>query len=243
MSQAIREDTGEPFHSEERAELVRDALVRETGLRFRVVAVEGGYIVEQYSQGAAEMPTGTAASGGTADTHPETVVLRPAVRGHIGLVMQVLMGLLGLATAPVITDQAAALPEPLGPAAGSWSLDSPPLGPINGVEAAIATAASGVALISLLRLLIAVYYYRFELGRHVVTVHEGIVARSVRHMYYRNARIPTLKQNLAERLLGVGTVTLSSAGGGDTGEIDLATIRHPARVKDEIQRRIEQAVG
>ena len=238
---AIRQRDGTPYPTFDQAEAVRDALGQYTGHTFEAMQETGGYVVRR---------RGTDTTPGTAGvaTHCETdqvspIVLRPAVRGHVGLLTWWLTGLALLFATPALAGTLVGLPAALG-ATAAQPVTVPVAGAMSAAQVALATVAALILAVASVRLLVAIFYYRYELGPETICIQEGIIARRVRRMYYHNARIPTLTQGLLERVLGIGTVAVSSAGGGETGEIRLAGIRQPTSIKATIQQRIEgQTLG
>ncbi|SEO84282.1 PH domain-containing protein [Aquisalimonas asiatica] len=234
---AIRQPDGTPYPSLGQAEAVRDALGQYTGQAFEAMQETGGYVVRPSGVHAATLASGPAMHSG--ENAPSPIVLRQAVRGHLGLLVWCLTGLGLLLITPRLVETLGALPGVLGTTAAQ-PVTVPLVGAMPAAQLVLAAVAVLILTVASVRLLLAIFYYRYELGPEAICVQEGIIARRVRRMYYRNARIPTMTQSLLERLLGIGTVAVSSAGGGETGEIRLAGIRQPASIKATIQERIER---
>lgn len=187
---------------------------------------------------AVEPEPDASSKGHPADIGP-THTLRPALRSVWGTVALFLVLLAILAWTPEFVVWLSNLPDPVGPAISGWRVDVPGVGNLPIVQYGLSIAFGTWMVITALRIVFAIYYYRFTLDPDRVTVQTGIIARHRRTLRYTNARIPTLEQGFIDRLLGIGEVRLSSAGGGETGELRLHGIRRPLEVKEEIQRRVD----
>ncbi|MBK1734871.1 hypothetical protein CKO15_06115 [Halorhodospira abdelmalekii] len=207
--------------SQEEALHIRELLYCHGGVSFDVVEHEGGYALRPHQSAAVPF---------------ETVRLRPAVRAHPGAIMQALLGAGAIGIAPRAPALSEDLPQALTQVA---NMDAAPLGlPL----ATVLVAAVGALLLlrGAVQLLVGLFYYRYELGPDRLEVREGIVHRHRRSIDYRHARIPTLEQGTVDLILGIGSVCVSSAGSGESGEVTLYGIKRPQAVLEEIQSRIDK---
>lgn len=174
-----------------------------------------------------------------ADAEVPTYTLRPALRSVWPTVLKFVLLLAVLAWTPEIVAWLGQLPDPVGASIAEWRMTIPGIGELPIVQAALSMILGIWMVLTAIRIVFAIYYYRFTLDPDRVTVQTGIIARHRRTLRYANARIPTLEQGVIDRLIGIGEVRVSSAGGGETGEIRLHGIRRPLEVKEEIQRRVD----
>lgn len=222
---AIHDLSGAPFSSFHRAANLRDLLQQETGRPYKVTEQGELFVVERSNLGAD--PGAKPAPREDADTRTPTRVLHPAARSYWP--SWVLISLCALVFVACRTP-------------GTWApwLDSAGL-PISAAMVGhyVALAAAGVGIITLLRIYIAVYTVRYRVLADAVEISEGFIARRQRHIQLRHVRSVGLRNGFAERLLGVGTLEFASAG---TSEVDIrfAGISRPARLRTDIQTRINQ---
>ncbi len=88
-------------------------------------------------------------------------------------------------------------------------------------------------LLGLLFILYAIFDKRsrkFTITTRTVTSQTGILSRDVHEVAVRDIRAITLKQGIGERLFGLGTVEVGSAGTGGI-EVRFKGIRQPQEVK------------
>lgn len=73
---------------------------------------------------------------------------------------------------------------------------------------------------------------------------EGFLSKSTRSMNISKVQDARVEQSLGERMMGVGTLTLESAG--ETGRLVMANIDQPQRVADQVlalARQSQRAAG
>lgn len=191
---------------------------------------------------AVEPEPDASSKGNPAEAVP-TYTLRPALRSVWPGVLRFLILFAILGWMPEIVAWLSQLPDPLGSGVSAWRIGVPGAGDLPVVQAALSVVLGFWMVLTGFRVVFSIYYYRFTLDPDRVTVQTGIIARHRRTLRYANARIPTLEQGAIDRLIGIGEVRLSSAGGGETGEIRLHGIRRPLEVKEEIHKRIDAAWG
>ncbi|WP_019584192.1 PH domain-containing protein [Thioalkalivibrio sp. ALE16] len=121
-------------------------------------------------------------------------------------------------------------------------VDLPVLGS-TGIDVLTALVAGAIAGLIVLTVAYTRFSYRWRLGEHAVYASTGVIATEERSMQYRNIRIPTVRRGILERLLMVGTVEMSSAGGGSEGEIHMQHVSNPMRIKRELMDRIRAERG
>ena len=68
----------------------------------------------------------------------------------------------------------------------------------------------------------------------------GIISRKIQEVGVRDIRNINLKQGIVERLLGLGTVDIASAGTGGI-EVSFLGIKDPMRARDLIRREKDEA--
>lgn len=249
----IRND-GHAFSTFAAAAAVRDAKNAEGNGGYTVEEVPGGFAVAPpgtqsarvESRGDAQPATGGEDAPSSPDRETDTppastptVLLRPALRSQLGAVVRFVVVITIAAMAPEIAAWIATAPDPVGPWVQGQTVSVPVLGSVPLVQAVIGGLMGLWALGIALRIFFSIYYYTFLVEPDRVTVQTGIIARHRRTLRFQNARIPTLEQGFVDRMLRVGEVRLSSAGGGETGEIRMHGLRRPLEVKEEIQRRID----
>jgi uncharacterized membrane protein YdbT with pleckstrin-like domain len=135
----------------------------------------------------------------------------------------------------------------------AWSYQWPAIGAILLLAVAGMTAsvwvglyASGqvarllvIALIALAVYLVLLVIYRRYAWRYTVNTERiesthGLVARNVRSIRVRDLRNINVRQSFMQRLLNVGDVEFSSAGGADV-EVTFYGVPNPVGLKDQAQ--------
>jgi putative membrane protein len=66
----------------------------------------------------------------------------------------------------------------------------------------------------------------------------GILFRREMHLTYARMQDIHLSQNLVERWLGIGTVTIQTAGAGESGDMKLEGLRNFEAVRDYLYARM-----
>lgn len=88
-------------------------------------------------------------------------------------------------------------------------------------------------------LVVVVVYRRFSwcytIDGETIESRRGVVARRVQSIRIRDLRNINVRQSLVQRLLRVGDVEFSSAGGGGV-EVVFFGVAAPMQVKDQVQR-------
>lgn len=113
-----------------------------------------------------------------------------------------------------------------------------PAHPVEGVRTA------GYALIGLATLLFLIVAVQRATQRYTVTsqravVRRGLLSRHEWELELRHVRDIQLKQSFGQRLLGNGTLEISSAG-RDTAEVVFAGISNPDAVKELVRQGMRQ---
>ena len=98
---------------------------------------------------------------------------------------------------------------------------------------------SAVTLLALAGVVVLVMLYRhfqwrFEIGERTIESSRGIIGRDVRSLRVQDLRNVNVRQSLWQRLLGVGDVEFSSAG-GEGIEVTFHGIASPMRLKELVQ--------
>ena len=86
-----------------------------------------------------------------------------------------------------------------------------------------------------LRILYRRFAWRFQIENGRATVHHGIIFRNQRSVRLTNLRAIELTQGLVQRLLGVGKVSLYTAG-TDNSEVEFHGIKKPLALRGQIDR-------
>ena len=79
-------------------------------------------------------------------------------------------------------------------------------------------------------------HFRFD--AEGVSVGHGILFRREMHLTYARMQDIHLSQNLFERWLGIGSVTIQTAGAGDGGDMKLEGLRNFEAVRDYLYARM-----
>jgi uncharacterized membrane protein YdbT with pleckstrin-like domain len=109
------------------------------------------------------------------------------------------------------------------------------LGLVDPVTWGLLAVAGALALMVLLAVLLYRHYahlYYVEDGR--IEHRRGILGRHIRSVRLADLRNVNLRQSIVERLLGIGTIEFSSAGGSGV-EVSWAGVRDPVAVKRHIE--------
>lgn len=131
---------------------------------------------------------------------------RPALLSHPGLVVGgVLLAVAGLAGLVALA------PIPGGSVVGAVLLG-------------VGLVLVGIAAVACLR-------YRYELTTRRAVTREGLVSRHTSEIQLDDVRNVVVQRSVADRLLGLGSISLSTAGQAGM-EITFRSIRDPQRVAD-----------
>lgn len=165
-------------------------------------------------------------------TDGETVVWRggpSTARVVQELLGETLVVVVGLAVVAVGSGAVAAVDPP--------TLSVVPLGLVG---VGLAVALLGVALG-------AVTYLRFRAIEYLITTSElyhkqGLLSRSVRNLRLERVQDSGFQQSAVQRLLGYGTVHVSTAGGGGV-ELRFRNVPDPEAVNGRITRQLDRVRG
>jgi uncharacterized membrane protein YdbT with pleckstrin-like domain len=78
------------------------------------------------------------------------------------------------------------------------------------------------------------YRYLFTVTKDRIISREGLIAKNTNEIQLKHIRALNVKQGIIERLLGIGTIEISSAAGGGV-EVMFKGIRDPHGVKERIR--------
>lgn len=78
--------------------------------------------------------------------------------------------------------------------------------------------------------------YRFD--EEGLSVGHGILFRREVHLTYARMQDIHLKQNVLERWLGIGTVTVQTAGASDSGDVQIEGVREFEAIRDYLYARM-----
>ena len=165
-------------------------------------------------------------------TDDETVVWRggpSTARVVQELLGETLLVVVGLAVVAVGSGAVAAVDPP--------TLSAVPLG-LVGV---------GLAVVLLGVVLGVVTYLRFRAIKYLITTSElyrkrGLFSRSVRNLRLERVQDSGFQQSAVQRLLGYGTVHVSTAGGGGV-ELQFRDVPDPEAVNGRITRQLDRVRG
>lgn len=136
--------------------------------------------------------------------------IRPTWRDQLGLLL--LSAVLGLATVASLI---------IHPGGG--------LSPV-----VLALTLTILTLIAILVLLYRHYAWRFQVHDGAVESCYGIIARDIRSIRIRDLRNINIRQSIVQRVLAIGDVEFSSAGGADI-EVTFFGVHKPLELKRRIQ--------
>ncbi|ADC73108.1 hypothetical protein TK90_2621 (plasmid) [Thioalkalivibrio sp. K90mix] len=170
------------------------------------------------------------------------IVIRPAIRAFYGRLLIGAALLAGGLYAPTAAAGLARQESQLLRDLAGASFNLPGLGETGigtlGMLLGIAGALGMAAWIMLSR-----YYYTWQMHPEYLHASVGLVANKQRALYYDNARIPTIRRGIIDRLLMVGSLEVSSSGAGGEGDFRMVRISNPVRLKRSVMERIEAARG
>ncbi|WP_019022866.1 PH domain-containing protein [Thioalkalivibrio sp. ALE23] len=169
-----------------------------------------------------------------------SIVIRPAIRAFHGRLLMLVLVLAGGLSAPTGAAWLARQEHELLQRMAATSLELPALGEADLGALGMATGIL-VALLIALWITLSRYYYTWTLHPEYMHASIGLVANKERAMYYENARIPTIRRGIIDRLLIVGSLEVSSTGGGDEGEFHMQGVSNPKRLQKTVMERIEAA--
>ncbi|MBN1209957.1 MAG: PH domain-containing protein [Myxococcaceae bacterium] len=92
--------------------------------------------------------------------------------------------------------------------------------------------------IILLPLYFRYHTLHFRFDAEGVSLGYGILFRREMHLTYARMQDIHMSQNLLERWLGIGTVTIQTAGAGDGGDMKIEGLRHFEAVRDYLYARM-----
>lgn len=93
---------------------------------------------------------------------------------------------------------------------------------------------AGLVLILLLILVFVRYRRLYTITNYSVIMRIGLVANNTNEMEIRHIRGINIRQSVVERLLGIGTLEISSAA-ADSAEVVFSGIQDPIAVKEMIR--------
>ena len=106
----------------------------------------------------------------------------------------------------------------------------------------LASGGPGLMIIGVLGLVILVlaliyrhYVHRYYIDSDRIEHRKGIIARDVKSVRLGDLRNVNLRQGIIDRLLGIGTVEFSSAGGSGI-EVQWVGVLAPSKLKAEIEQ-------
>ena len=120
---------------------------------------------------------------------------------------------------------------------GSWGSES------RSTLLLIIATSFGIIFVLLCLVIVYQHYsWRFTVDDLNIESRKGIIARNVNSIRIMDVRNVIVRQSIIQRLLGIGNVEFSSAGGADV-EVVFFGVIDPMKVKRSIQSRLgEQSV-
>lgn len=175
-------------------------------------------------------------------TNEASVVVRPAIRAFYGRIFFLLLLAAGGLMAPNGVAWLAEQDHQQLRDLAAASFDLPGLG-----ETGLATIGMMIGFIGAAVMALSItysrYYYTWTFHPGYMHASIGLVANKERSLYYENARIPTIRRGIMDRILMVGDLEVSSTGGGDEGEFHMQHVSNPKRLKQVVMNRIEASRG
>lgn len=114
--------------------------------------------------------------------------------------------------------------------ATGWTLLSPPAGLPPGI---IASTFAAMTLVAVVVLLYRHYVWRFRINNSAIESCYGIISRNIHSIRIRDLRNINVRQGILQRILGIGDVEFSSAGGAGI-EVTFFGVGEPLKLKEEI---------
>ncbi|MCI0400937.1 MAG: PH domain-containing protein [Gammaproteobacteria bacterium] len=107
----------------------------------------------------------------------------------------------------------------------------------------IIAAVLGATFVFLCLMIVYQHYsWRFTVNSLNIESTKGIIARNVRSIRIMDLRNVNVKQSIIQRILGIGDVEFSSAGGVDV-EVVFFGVIDPMNVKHSVQAALDRASG
>ena len=78
------------------------------------------------------------------------------------------------------------------------------------------------------------YRYKFTITDEWIIMRVGLIARNTNEMQMNHIRAINIRQGIIERILGIGTIEISSAA-GEGVEVKFTGIRDPHGVKERVR--------
>ena len=111
-----------------------------------------------------------------------------------------------------------------------WAVFSPPSALPPRILAGTLVA---MLLIGVVVLLYRHYVWRFSINSSAIESCYGIISRNVHSIRIRDLRNINVRQSILQRILGIGDVEFSSAGGAGI-EVTFFGVANPLKLKEEI---------
>ncbi|MBI5480440.1 MAG: PH domain-containing protein, partial [Deltaproteobacteria bacterium] len=101
-------------------------------------------------------------------------------------------------------------------------------------------ALSGTVVFPFLMLFLYFRYYtlHYRFDEDGVSMGYGVLFRREMHLTYARMQDIHLSQNLFERWLGIGSVTVQTAGGGEGGNLEIVGVREFEAIRDYLSARM-----
>lgn len=122
--------------------------------------------------------------------------------------------------------------------AGGGAIPFVPAEPVPGIGAASAILI-GLALVVFAVVVVQRATRRYTVTTQRAIVEQGLLSRHVFEIELANVRDLQLRQSVWERVLGTGTLEISSAG-RDTAEVVFAGVPSPDQVKEFVRQGMRQ---
>ncbi len=104
----------------------------------------------------------------------------------------------------------------------------------QGNDSLLLNIAAGLLPVLLLPIIYRKYAWLFTIDNENIESSHGIISRELNAIRIKDVRNINVRQTLMQRLLGIGDVEFSSAGGGDV-EVIFYGVSAPVALKDRVQ--------
>jgi len=92
----------------------------------------------------------------------------------------------------------------------------------------------------LLYLYLWIVFFRYDIGEDEVALEKGVIAKSYDSILYSRIQNVNIKRNWIERILGLSTVTIQTAGSASSPEAVIPGIRKP--LAKQVRERISDKI-
>lgn len=227
----IMDKDGRPFADSVMAAQVAAVLARETGSEFSVTShSDGGYGLARQSRSAPVNERQTE----TDESEFNSRWLRPAWRSQLTRVFSIVVGslLAGFSDQLLVLLQVDRLVILVSEilkvsAADVFSL----------ISTGVFLVGLLIAVMAALRALLFIYSHHYFIGPWGIEANTELVAKDQRRIEYKHIRGVNLRQNIIERLLGIGTLDITTSG-VEGSDVQFLGVSNPNRLLGILRERL-----